>query len=141
MSLLARANHPIFKNASISVDEIGRYDLVLPTVSQRMGQEIEQLLHRLGLAAGTSYRASSASFIREMLYGGDCLSIMPGLMMAGDILRGNLRLAPLPIASSARPAGLIWRAGAPPTPARRAFVAILRAYVEDLARKGVLALL
>ena len=139
MSIIARTDHPIFRNAAVGVEEIGRYDLVLPTVTQRMGQEIEQVLHRLGLDQRASYRTSSAGFIREMLYGGDFLAIMPSLMMVGDVLRGSLRLAPLPIASPERPAGLIWRAGAALPPAVRVFVEVLRAYVEDLARRGVIA--
>jgi len=140
MSILARADHPIFEAATVAIEQLRRYDLVLPTMTQRMGQEIEQLLRRLGLAPRTSYRSSSAGFIREMLYGGDFIAIMPRLMMVGDILRGSLRLAPLPIASPERPAGLIRRADAPLSPAGRAFVDILRAYVEDLTRQGVAAL-
>lgn len=139
MSILARADHPIFLNATVAAEHIGGYDLVLPTATQRMGQEIEQLLHRLGLAPRAAYRSSSASFIREMLYGGDFLSIMPRLMMVGDILRGSLRLAPLPIASPERPAGLIRRGDAPLSPAARRFVEILREYVADLARRGLAA--
>jgi LysR family pca operon transcriptional activator len=140
MSILARADHQIFQNAKVAVEFIRRYDLVLPTVTQRIGQEIEQLLHRLSLAPTTSYRSSSVGFIREMLYGGDFLSIMPRLMMVGDVLRGGLRLAPLPIASPERPAGLIRRGDTPLTPAGRVFVQVLRAYVEDLARPGVITL-
>jgi DNA-binding transcriptional LysR family regulator len=52
-----------------------------------------------------------------------------------------LRLAPLPIASPERPAGLIWRGDMPLTPAGRVFVEVLRAYVEDLAQRGVVALM
>ena len=59
--------------------------------------------------------------------------------MVGDVLRGSLRLAPLPIDSPERPAGLIRRGDAPLTPAGQVFVKVLRAYVEDLARRGVTA--
>ena len=137
MSILARADHPIFENATIGVEDIGRYDLLLPTVTQRVGQEIEQLLHRLGLAPKASYRSSSAGFIREMLYVGEFLAIMPKLMMVGDVLRGSLRIAPLPVASPERPAGLIRRGDRPLPPAGRIFVEVLRAYVDDLAQRGL----
>jgi LysR family transcriptional regulator, pca operon transcriptional activator len=137
MSIVARVDHPIFRHANATIEHIGRYDLVLPTVTQRMGQEIEQLLHRLGIVPRTSYRSSSAGFIREMLHGGDFLSIMPRLMLVGDVLRGSLRLAPLPVASPERPAGLIRRADAPLTPSGGVFVEILRTYVADIARRGV----
>jgi DNA-binding transcriptional LysR family regulator len=61
-------------------------------------------------------------------------------MMVGDVLRGSLCLAPLPIASPERPAGLIRRKDMPLTPAGRVFVEVLRAYAQDLARKGIIAL-
>jgi len=134
MSILARTDHPIFANATVEVEHLRGYDLVLPTVTQRMGQEIERLLQRLGLAPARSYRSSSAGFIREMLFGGDFLSIMPRLMMVGDILRGTLRLAPLPIPSPERPAGLIRRADLPLSASSRIFVEVLRAYVSELEK-------
>jgi LysR family pca operon transcriptional activator len=116
---------------------LARNELVLPTVTQRMGQEIAQLLHRLGLVAGSSYKSNSAVFIREMLHGGDFLTVLPRLMMVGDILRGSLRLAPLPIASPERPAEIIRRGDAPTSPAARAFVDVLRTYVADLRQRGI----
>ena len=64
----------------------------MPTVTQRVGQEIERLLQNLDLAPTTAYRSSSYGFIREMLFGGDFIAIMPRLMMVGDLLRGTLRL-------------------------------------------------
>jgi LysR family pca operon transcriptional activator len=137
MSILARAQHPIFACATIDVEQLRRYDLLLPTVTQRVGQEIERLLQQLGLAPPTSYRSSSASFIREMLYVGDFLSIMPRMMLVGDLLRGSLRFAPLPIPAAERPAGLIRRRGQPLPPAARVFVEVLRGYVRELAVHGL----
>ncbi len=81
----------------MTLEELQRYDLVLPTITQRVGQEIENLLAALGLAPATSLRSSSYGFIREMLHGTDLLSVMPRLMMVGDLMRGTLRVVPLPI--------------------------------------------
>ena len=74
-----------------------------------------------------------------MLHGGDFLSIMPRLMMVGDLLRGTLRLAPLPIVSPERPAGLIRPRDRAPPPTARIFVDALRAYVDELAERGLVA--
>ena len=42
-----------------------------------------------------------------MLHATDLISVMPRLMMVGDLLRGTLRVVPLPIPAPDRPAGLI----------------------------------
>jgi LysR family transcriptional regulator, pca operon transcriptional activator len=137
MSILARADHPIFSGPGVDAEHLRRHEWVLPTLAQRMGQEIEQLLERLGVESRAAYRSNSAGFIREMLHGGDLLSIMPRLMMVGDLVRGALRFAPLPIDAPERPAGLIRRRGAPPLPVESVFVETLRAYVDDLTRRGL----
>lgn len=84
----------MFAVGRVTIDELRRYDLVLPTVTQRVGQEIETLLAALGLAPTASLRSSSYGFIREMLHGTDLISIMPRLMMAGDLVRGTLGIVP-----------------------------------------------
>ena len=78
ISILARAGHPIFACGLVSAEELRRYDLVLPTVTQRVGQEIEHLLSLLGLVPA-SLRSSSYGFIREMLLATDLISVMPRL--------------------------------------------------------------
>jgi LysR family transcriptional regulator, pca operon transcriptional activator len=136
ISILARSEHPIFADA-ITADALRRYELVLPTVSQRVGLEIEHLLALLGLQSTTSLRSSSYGFIREMLHATDLISVMPRLMMVGDLLRGTLRVVPLPIPTPDRPAGLILSGERKLPPAGRALVQCLRAFVAEIAERGV----
>ncbi len=138
ISVLVRADHPILASAApVTREALARYDLVLPTVSQRVGQEIEQLLSLLGLAPAAPTRSSSYGFIREMLLATDCISVMPRLMMAGDLLRGALRVVPLPIPAPPRPAGLILPAETAPSRAASAFLAALREHLAEIAAKGL----
>jgi LysR family pca operon transcriptional activator len=137
ISILARAGHPLFEQDRVEIEDLRRYELVLPTVTQRVGREIEHLLSRLGLVPTTSLRSSSYGFIREMLHGSDLLSIMPRLLMAGDLLRGTLRLMPLPVPAPDRPAGLILPRGRALPPAGQVFVDCLRAYVAEIAERGI----
>jgi LysR family pca operon transcriptional activator len=137
ISILARAEHPVFALRPPGLEQLRRYDLVLPTVSQRVGQEIEALLELLALQPNASLRSSSYGFIREMLHATDMISVMPRLMMAGDLLRGTLRVVPLPIPAPPRPAGLILARDRPlPAPAQ-AFVACLRAYLTEIGQRGL----
>jgi LysR family pca operon transcriptional activator len=137
ISILARAEHPIFAHATVSIDELRRYDLVLPTVTQRVGQEIEHLLSLLGLVPTSSLRSSSYGFIREMLLATDLISVMPRLLMAGDLLRGTLRVVPLPIPAPDRPAGLILPRDRVLPQAGRVFVECLRAHVAEVMERGL----
>jgi LysR family pca operon transcriptional activator len=137
ISILARADHPVFSQRNPTLAELRRYDLVLPTVSQRVGQEIETLLEMLALQPNASLRSSSYGFIREMLHATDMISVMPRLMMVGDLLRGTLRVVPLPIPAPPRPAGLILSRDRPLPPAGEVFVACLRAYLAEIGQRGL----
>lgn len=137
ISVLARAGHPVFSREAVSVEELRRYELVLPTVTQRVGQEIEQLLQLLDLAPASPLRSSSYGFTREMLLATDLIAVMPRLMMAGDLLRGALRVVPLPIPAPDRPAGLILPRDRALPQAGRAFVDCLRAHVAEVVERGL----
>jgi LysR family pca operon transcriptional activator len=138
ISILARADHPLFADA-VTVAALRRYDLVLPTITQRVGEEIEHLLSLLGLDATTSLRSSSYSFIREMLHETDMLAVVPRLMMVGDLLRGALRVLPLPLPAPDRPAGLITPRDKALHPAAQMFAVSLRAYVAEISEHGLTA--
>lgn len=133
IAIIARAGHPLLR--AQGGPALADCEMVLPTVSQRVGQEIDQLLGLLGLG-GAALRSSSYGFIREMLLATDMVSVMPRSMMAGDLLRGTLRPVPLPVAAPPRPAGIILPAR-PPSPAARAFCEALRAHVAELAAQGI----
>jgi LysR family pca operon transcriptional activator len=80
---------------------------------------------------------SPYGFIREMLLATDLISVMPRLMMAGDLLRGALRVVPLPIPALDRPAGLILPRDRALPQAGRAFVECLRAHVAEVMQRGL----
>jgi LysR family transcriptional regulator, pca operon transcriptional activator len=136
ISILARREHPIFAEA-VTAEALRGYDLVLPTVSQRIGLEIEHLLALLGLQRATSLRSSSYGFIREMLHATDLISVMPRLMLVGDLLRGTLKVVPLPIPAPERRAGLILCRERVLPPAGRALVQCLRAFITEIAALGL----
>jgi LysR family pca operon transcriptional activator len=130
MSVLARIGHPILKRTRIGRADLAAYPLVLPTISQRVGQDIERVLGPLGLAnAARVTRTSSVNLIREMLLTSDTLTIVPRHILAGDIARGAIAVVPLAFAAPRRPAGIIRMPGRKPSPCMEAFVACLRAAI------------
>ena len=132
ISLLARAGHPLFEAAG----PLDRWELALPTLTQRIGQDIDALLAQLGWNGAGALRTSSYGLIRELLHATDMVALMPRLMMVGDLMRGTLRVAPLPILAPDRPAGLILPHCGALSPTDLAFAACLRAYVGEIARRG-----
>jgi LysR family pca operon transcriptional activator len=137
ISIIARAGHPIFDVPDVTAETLREFELVLPTVSQRVGQELDHLLSLLGLPSAASLRSSSYGFIREMLHATDSISVMPRLMMVGDLLRGTLRVVPLPLYAPRRPAGLILPSDRPLTPASQSFVDCLHDYISEAASLGI----
>ncbi len=129
ISLLARAGHPLM-DAARPTDG---WDLALPTLTQRIGQDIDALLAQLGWDGTGALRTSSYGLIRELLHETDTVALMPRLMMVGDLLRGTLRVVPLPVQAPDRPAGLILPTGGTLSPTGLAFATCLRAYVAEIA--------
>jgi LysR family pca operon transcriptional activator len=129
IAVLARTDHPLFAEKRLTAAHLMRFDFVLPTISQRLGMEIEAVIAALGLPSDRALRTSSPEVLREMLYSGNYLTVVPRLMMAGDLDRGALRILPLAFSGSKRPAGVIHRGRATLGPDARALVRALRAYV------------
>jgi LysR family pca operon transcriptional activator len=139
ISIVARAQHPIFAVGVPTLDDIRGYDLILPTIGQRIGQEIEHILVAMDLPPALALRSTSSTFIREMLYSTDLLSVMPELMMVGDLMRGAIRVLPLPrkLFGPPRPAGLILRKDRHLPPAGEALLECLREHLADMSAKGL----
>ncbi|MBE9603740.1 LysR family transcriptional regulator [Acetobacteraceae bacterium H6797] len=138
ISILARTDHPLFASPGpVTAETLMRHDLILPTVSQRVGQEIEHLVTLLGLGASVPLRSSSYGFIREMLLATDHVAVMPRSMMVGDLLRGTLRVVPLAVPAPPRPAGLVLPPDHAPSPAASAFIASLRGYIGEITARGL----
>ncbi len=140
ISVLARADHPIFLDADPGIGALAHHELVLPTMTQRMGQEIERLLDERGVMPASCLRSSSVGFIRELLHTTDMLTICPRMMMGGDLLRGTLRVVPIVIATSPRPAGVIRSAARATPPNAETLVAGLRTYLATLSARGLVPL-
>ncbi|WP_051212512.1 LysR substrate-binding domain-containing protein [Rubritepida flocculans] len=135
LAVIARAGHPLRRRRGpLPGAALARHPLLLPTTSQRLGQEIERFLGALGLSGEAALRSSSHGFIREMLLGGEALAVMPRHLVLGDLLRGALCALPVAAAGPPRPAGVIMPPDPPPSPAARAFLDALSAHLAEVAQ-------
>lgn len=132
ISLMARPDHPIFDPPGPTLERLSQCKLALTSVATLLGQETDEILAEMGIDLASPVRSSSLGFIREMMLTSDVVSIMPKLMLASDLLRGAIRVHPLPIPTPDRPAGIIYRADAPLPPAAKTLVQTLKAYIDQV---------
>ena len=139
ISILARIDHPMFAGGGVDLAALKTYKLVLPTTSTLVGRDVDDLLGMLDLDESPPLRSSSIGFIREVLQSTDFITVMPQLMMAGDLLRGQVRVVPLPVNAPSRPAGLIYRPDRTILPGAQALIETLRTYVKDVMGQSAMA--
>lgn len=141
IALIARADHAIFAKARPRAEHINRYRLILPTLSQHVERDVTAVIEALGISPRESLRASSTSFVRELLLSTDSIAIMPGMLVAGDIGRGELRALPLQGAAQARPGGIILKSEAVAhQPGTAKLLRELAMQLARMAEKGVVSM-
>ena len=113
--------------------------MALPSSVQRLGRDVEEALMSMGVPlAATAVRSTSLSLIRELLHRSDMLAVLPPLMLAGDLLRGSVRVVPIDVPTPPRPAGLITLRHRPCTPGTEALTGAVTAEIARLRELGVL---
>jgi LysR family transcriptional regulator, pca operon transcriptional activator len=133
ISIFCRADHPVLKKPSLTAADVAVFDLLLPSLEQRVGQDVERAIAALGLGSRRSpLRSTSLSFVREMLLGSDSLAVLSRMMLAGDLLRKTVRLVPLAPPTPPRPAGVITLRHRRRSPGLEALIKSLRLYIREL---------
>lgn len=137
LAILARHGHPIFsRERHPKAATLRRYSFILPTLEQRVGQDIEMAMRGNNLTSDKPVlRASSISMIREVLLTSDRISIHSTLAAVGDLVRGDLRIVPLPVQTGPRPGGFVHGRGGS-TAGVRALRQITFDYVNELIAAG-----
>ncbi|HEV7337337.1 MAG TPA: LysR substrate-binding domain-containing protein [Bosea sp. (in: a-proteobacteria)] len=139
ISVLARAGHPLLQGSEAAAASLADCGLVLPSLEQRLGQEIDSVIAYSGLdMPGAPLRSSSISFIRELILSSNYVTVLPRLMLAGDLGRGAVQILPVAMASSSRPAGIITLRNRRRPAAVAALVAALREHLRELRATGLL---
>ena len=136
ISVVAQPNHKIFQSPGPTMERLAKSKLVLPTVASRLGREIDQLLGQMNIDPSAPVRSSSLGFIRELVLSGEFVGIMPRLTLAADLMRGQIKVAPLPVPAPSRPAGIIYKPDRELPPAAVALIDMLRAYTDEIAAEG-----
>jgi LysR family transcriptional regulator, pca operon transcriptional activator len=138
-AIIAGAHHPLARNGPIQPSALSAYELSLPIATLRIHEDTREFMDQFGIAASTGISTTSLSLMRELLLTSDLLTLMPPLMLMGDIVRGGLKTIPLVGQDNAppRPAGLIYRADRPLLPPAQRFAQAVSAYANSLASTPV----
>jgi len=119
------------------VKDLAGFDLLLPTFSQRVTHDIEQFMAAIGVTPGPgAIRSTSRGFIREMLLQTDMITVMPQMVMGGDLLRRQAWIVPIAAPALPRPAGVITNPHRGVSPAARLMIDVLRQTLAELASSG-----
>lgn len=137
MALIARVGHPIFEDDGLDPKKLSKFDLVLPTAPVRVASEIEEILETLGLSGSAAMLSTSYSFTREILVSTDAFTILPPMVLLGDLNRGTLAMRALPFEYALRPAGVITMRNRKLNGASAAFVACLQDNITDIVTRGL----
>jgi LysR family pca operon transcriptional activator len=137
INVMTRAGHPLHRIRRPTVKDVFPYDLVLPEFSQRIAHDIDHYMAGIGLeSSARSIRSTSRGFIREMLLASDMVTIMPRMVMGGDLLRGHVRLVPLAGPPMNRPAGVITNPRRGVSSSAQLLIEAVRRTIADLATSG-----
>lgn len=140
MAIVARAGHPLLAGGAVDPADLSRFELVLPIAPQRVAAEIETLLRPLGLADTAPISSTSYSFTREVLLSTDAFTIIPPMNLLGDLNRGALGMAALPVPAPLRPAGIITMRDRKLNGAAAAFVDCLHENIHEIVTSGLAAI-
>jgi LysR family pca operon transcriptional activator len=134
ISVMARSSHPLLRIKRPSAKDLAAFDMVLPSFSQRISVDVEQFMAAIGLAASAgSIRSTSRGFIREMLLATEMITVLPRMMMDGDLARGQVRVLPLSAPALARPAGVITNPQRGVSAGARLLIQVLRDTAGELS--------
>ena len=133
LAVIARADHPLFADDKARLLD---FEAVLPTYSQRFGPEIEAFTQAVGLRPSPLVRSGSVGFLCEILRSSDMVTVLPALMVAGDLQRGGLRVVPVPVRQPNRPGGIIWSADRARSRGAERLAAFLRERIRQFASEG-----
>lgn len=131
LGIICRSGHPLLDRLAVERFDIENSEFALPSSAQRVSQDVDRAIQESQLSIGPPLRSSSLTFIREYILAGDALTILPRMMLVGDLMRASLEVVPYPLAQLDRPAGVIMLRHRQMSMAQKAFVGVLRDYLRS----------
>jgi len=131
VSFIVRDGHPLLTQSDLTPDAISRYGLVLPTLTQRIEQDVQSAIQAARLTPARQLRISSMSLARELASTTDFVVAVPAMLVADEIRRGLFCQLAIPQQGTRRSGGIISRDPPQSGPARL-ILPILRNQLAEL---------
>jgi LysR family transcriptional regulator, regulator for genes of the gallate degradation pathway len=123
--VVAGRNHPLVGRLSVTLDDLGSYDWILPHRSSPRRMAFEQLFDGQ-VPPTTSIETYSLSTIRIVLAGSDRLTLLTQSEMLGEKRIGLLAALPFSVLGDGPATGITMRKDFSPTAVQAKFLALLR---------------
>jgi LysR family pca operon transcriptional activator len=132
-SFIVGPNHPLAAKEVVTPADLAEHELYVPS-SSRIHAEIVEFLAAHDIKAKYGVSTTSLALLRELLFSGDVLGVLPRLMMIGDVLRGSLRVLKFEGGGTPppRPAGIVYRADRPLLPAAQRLSETIADYAREV---------
>ncbi len=132
MSFVVGNQHPLAEYERVDIADVMRYEISLPVASLRIRADTQEYLDALGLQLQDGFATTSLTLQREMMLNSNLVTIIPWLMLKGDIDRGTLKALKLAAAGKppARPAGILFRRDRLLSTAATHFISVVTEYAR-----------
>jgi LysR family pca operon transcriptional activator len=132
MSFIVGNQHPLAAREQVDIADLTRYEISLPVASLRIRADTQAYLNTLGLQLQEGFTTTALTLQRELMLNSNLVSVIPWLMLRGDIDRGTLKLLKLVNTSKPppRPAGIMFRRDRSLSTAATQFIAVLTEYAR-----------
>ena len=127
VEIIARPDHPLFREASIELDMLRHYPWVVPQVGTPTRTIFESLFANTGVNTPERLvESGSQMLIRALLLGSDRLTIMSEHQIQDELSSGILKSVPYELSYASRPIGITVRRSWKPTNTQLSFLEKLR---------------
>jgi len=127
LAIVVRAGHPLDRPDKIGLEQTLAYPWIAPPKTTPAGSYLNNVL-RIPERETTPVRVvtSSLVLVRQLLLGGDYVTIISLHQIRDDLEQGRLITLPIDLANNTRPIGLTFRQGWQPTPTQARFLDLIR---------------
>ncbi|NRP28102.1 HTH-type transcriptional activator CmpR [Marinobacterium sp. xm-d-420] len=131
LAIVARKGHPALNIDQITREDLLNYGWVIPRSGAPTRNLFEELILQGEEREGLSIvETSSHVLIRELLLGGDRLTLISQHQLEFELSKGDLAVLPFEMSGTKRPIGITRRSSWNPTNAQQKFIDLLRLAVS-----------
>lgn len=128
--VVAPPGHPFAESDSLSVMDLSRERMILPSRGSSIGAEIKEVEHKYGLQFKVVMEVNKNDLVKQYCKAGIGIGIVSRAVANDELANGQLRLVNVEGFPRSRPYFLVYRAGSPLTREMQSLVSAIRLWVR-----------